>query len=211
MTHAELVERAERWLRKTRGCGVVLTEFTAHHGEEPDAIGWANNGFQSILVECKASRNDFRADQQKPSRRRHTGPSAAVVAGFRLGKERWYMTPPGLIRPDEVPEEWGLLEVGERQVRTVVKAVQSPPGLYHQITANEVPFLYSALRRHHCRACFKDINTRRQLQRRRQHRCPSCRKILPWAFADPAPHPTAATALASHEQRDDETQGEGAA
>lgn len=163
MNHAELVERAERWLRNTRGCAVVLTEFTAHHSEEPDALGWRDRGFLSILVECKASRADFRADQQKPSRRRHSGPNAAaILAGFRLGKERWYMTPPGLVRPEEVPEGWGLLEAGETRVRTVVKAEKSPPDMYYQITANEVPFLYSALRRHHCRTCFKDINSRQR-------------------------------------------------
>lgn len=160
MTHAELVERAERWLRNTRGCGVVLTEFTANGSEQPDAIGWRDGGRWSILVECKASVADFKADRHKPSRLAHH---------LRIGKERWYMVPRGLIAPGDTPLGWGLLEVGRRQVRVAV----APPQVrgngfgwsgsldeYGDAAANELPFLYSALRRHHCRTCFKDINSR---------------------------------------------------
>jgi len=107
MTHADLVERAARWLAKTKGCAVVATEI-ATTSESPDAIGW-RAGY-SHLVECKASRADFLADRNKPFR---------IVPETGLGDYRWYMTPPGLVSPDELPDGWGLLEVHPEQVRVI--------------------------------------------------------------------------------------------
>ena len=39
MTHAQLAEKAVRWLRSYR-CGAVLSEQACASGEMPDAIGW---------------------------------------------------------------------------------------------------------------------------------------------------------------------------
>ena len=107
MTHSEIVNRAERWLRNTLYCRVVLTELTAYtrSGETPDVIGWVNNF--SILVEAKTSRADFFADRKKHSRR-HDLPA--------LGQWRFYLTPPGLLKPEEIPHGWGLYEVRGRSV-----------------------------------------------------------------------------------------------
>ena len=60
MTHARLVEMAERWLRRSR-CGIVLSEQGCSSGEMPDAIGWKGKN-HSIVIECKISRADFLAD-----------------------------------------------------------------------------------------------------------------------------------------------------
>ena len=106
--HAALVAVAVRWLRKSQGCGVVFAEHSAGW-EHPDAMGW-KSGF-SRVVECKVSRSDFFADRKKPSRR-----SAAV----RPGVQCWYLTPPGLLRVEELPEGWGLLEFDGRRVRNVL-------------------------------------------------------------------------------------------
>ena len=116
MTHAELVTRAERWLRNTRRCGIVLTEASGSGQEIPDAIGWTL-GYcpMSTLVECKVSRADFRADQAKTFRNQHIGDMA-------IGRFRYYMVPSGLIRPEELPPRWGLLEVRAASVRQTVKA-----------------------------------------------------------------------------------------
>jgi hypothetical protein len=77
--------------------------------EVPDAIGWGP--FSSVLVECKVSRADFAADLRKVHRR----------AGHTMGNYRWYLTPAGLLTPDEVPDRWGLAEI---QGRRVVKVKQ---------------------------------------------------------------------------------------
>jgi hypothetical protein len=100
MTHAQLVERAVRWLRGYR-CGVVLSEQACVSGEMPDAIGW-KQACHSVLVECKVTRADFLADRAKPFR---------LKTEKGVGSERFYLTPPALIKPEELPPGWGLLEL----------------------------------------------------------------------------------------------------
>src|SRR6266481_9209834 len=100
MTHSQLVEKAVEWLRGYR-CGVVLSEQACVSGEMPDAIGW-KKACNSVLVECKVSRADFLADREKPFRQK---PENGV------GCERYYPAARGLIRVEELPNGWGLLEV----------------------------------------------------------------------------------------------------
>jgi hypothetical protein len=99
MTHAQLVERAVRWLRVYR-CGVVLSEQACVSGEMPDAIGW-KRASHSVLVECKVTRADFLVDRDKPFR---------LKPGQGVGCERFYLTPPDLVKLEELPAGWGLLE-----------------------------------------------------------------------------------------------------
>jgi hypothetical protein len=105
MTHSRLVEKAIQWLRSYR-CGVVLSEQACAGGEMPDAIGW-KQACHSVLVECKISRADFLADREKPFRQK---------SQLGMGCERFYLTPHGLLRPDELPFGWGLLEWHNREV-----------------------------------------------------------------------------------------------
>ncbi len=142
MRHDELVARAERWLRNTLNCSVVLTELVAYttSGETPDAIGWVWN--RSILVECKTSRGDFFTDRKKRARQPHAR---------ALGQWRFYMTPAGLIAHDEIPEGWGLYEVQGRTIRHLGGEKYSqgypktPP--FESCRDSEVALLLSALRR----------------------------------------------------------------
>jgi hypothetical protein len=108
MTHAQLVERAVRWLRAYR-CGVVLSEQACVSGEMPDAIGWKRAN-HSVLVECKVTRADFLADRAKPFRLK---PETGV------GSERFYLTAPGLTKSGELPVGWGLLELRRGRVEMV--------------------------------------------------------------------------------------------
>lgn len=105
MTHHELVCRACRWL-KSRGCVVRCWRRNTNCHEQPDALGFRRNGW-SYLVECKVSRSDFFADRGKSHR----------LIG--VGSLRYYLTPAGLVRPEELPPGWGLLEVRGRSVVTV--------------------------------------------------------------------------------------------
>lgn len=114
MSHAELVERAVRWLKKAQRCHVVFAGRQCRSGEIPDAIGWTSSCV-SHLVECKVSRADFFADARK--RHRQEGNLAAV------GSFWWYLVPPGLVGPLEVPERWGLAEVTPRRVKVVRHAL----------------------------------------------------------------------------------------
>jgi hypothetical protein len=108
MTHAQLVERAVRWLRSYR-CGVVLSEQACVSGEMPDAIGW-KQACHSVLVECKVARADFLADRAKPFRQK---------AEKGVGSERFYLTPPLMVKAEELPPGWGLLEYRRGRIETV--------------------------------------------------------------------------------------------
>jgi len=114
MTHAQLVEKAVRWLRSYR-CGVVLSEQACASGEMPDAIGW-KKASHSVLVECKVSRADYLADREKPWRKK---PETAV------GSERFYLTFPELIHTDELPEGWGLLEYRRGRIEMVRESAKN--------------------------------------------------------------------------------------
>ena len=108
MTHAQFVEKAVRWLRSYR-CGVVLSEQACVSGEMPDAIGW-KQACHSVLVECKVTRADFLADRAKPFRQK---PEKGV------GSERFYFTPPALVKVEELPAGWGLLEYRRGRIEIV--------------------------------------------------------------------------------------------
>jgi hypothetical protein len=134
MTHAQLVERAVRWLRAYR-CGVVLSEQACVSGEMPDAIGW-KQACHSVLVECKVTRGDFLADRAKPFRQK---PEKGV------GSERFYLTPPALIRIDELPSGWGLLELRRGRVEIMkasLKNMRTAAGFRY-----EMNLLLASLRR----------------------------------------------------------------
>ncbi len=108
MNHSFLVRKAVEWLRSYR-CGVILSEQACVSGEMPDAIGW-KRACHSVLVECKVSRADFLADRAKPFRQK---PDSAV------GCERFYLAPQALIRAEELPAGWGLLELHNRKIEVI--------------------------------------------------------------------------------------------
>jgi hypothetical protein len=109
--HQHLVRLAEDWLRRRYRCGIVLSEQSCASGETPDVIAWKRK-CRSVLVECKISRADFLADREKPFRR---------SPELGMGSERFYLAPAGLIRPDELPPKWGLLEVKGREISIAVR------------------------------------------------------------------------------------------
>ncbi len=116
-------------------CGVILSEQSCASGEMPDAIGW-KRACHSVLVECKISRADFLADREKPFRQKsHLG----------MGCERYYLVPSGLLRPEELPQGWGLLEYRNRQItmaQAAAKNLRTANGFRH-----EMNLLLASLRR----------------------------------------------------------------
>lgn len=109
MSHAELINRAAKWLRSR--CVIVATDLVTG-GETPDAIGWQGSGV-TILVEAKASRADFLSDKRKYFRR---DPRRGV------GELRYYIAPKGMLSLEDLPEGWGLLEVCGKVIRQKVEA-----------------------------------------------------------------------------------------
>lgn len=110
ITHDEAVEHARKWLLKPavhrETCSLVITELVTSEPEQPDAIGWGAYG--SVLVECKVSRSDFKADAYKVFRRN---------PDMGMGRVRYYLAPKGLIAVDDLPEKWGLVEVHNGKTR----------------------------------------------------------------------------------------------
>ena len=134
MTHAQLVRKAVAWLRAYR-CGVILSEQACLSGEMPDAIGW-KRACHSVVVECKISRADFLADGDKLVRRKPE---------IGLGCERFYLTPGQLLRSEELPAGWGLLECRPRNIaiiRPSARNLRTAIGLRY-----EMNLLLASLRR----------------------------------------------------------------
>jgi hypothetical protein len=143
LTHSDLVACAVSWLSKpyapSKGegghtaCAVVIGELVSSSLEIPDAIGW-HSGL-TTLVECKVSRSDFFADRKKWFRSQPE---------MGLGFHRYYMAPKGLIKEEELPDGWGLIEVSDKLKTRVIKA--SSRWTQRRIEA-EVYLLLSLLRR----------------------------------------------------------------
>jgi hypothetical protein len=136
LSHADLVERARRWLVTTRRCEVVITEMSSGAGSTPDALGW--HGRRSILVEAKASYSDWRRDGHKPSRR----------AGREVGVERWYVVSEALGKRLAAEDlgGWGLLVVADRRGSAARRL--RPSTEFKSDAYQEIAMLVSALRRH---------------------------------------------------------------
>ncbi len=85
MTHEALCGRGANWLQSNRRCEPVLYGL-AVTPEIPDVIGWSSvrKHRGSIVLECKASRSDFRRDGKKKHQ-------------TRMGDYRWIVCPAGLI------------------------------------------------------------------------------------------------------------------
>lgn len=105
--HKDLLLKAKQWLIGTNRCNPVFIERGSQRlCEFPDAIGW--DAKECIVVECKASLEDFRADKKKACR---------LTGG--LGSQRYFMIPQALrsVVEKEMPQGWGLLVVNERICR----------------------------------------------------------------------------------------------
>jgi hypothetical protein len=102
------------------------------------------SSWQAVIVECKSTRSDFLRDAATPDQVRqavrerprrmlmrirgrpfdrhpHLGKFAACLAR-PMANVHWLLTPPGLVRLDELPPRWGLLEHHADDVRMVVPA-----------------------------------------------------------------------------------------
>jgi hypothetical protein len=145
VTHDQLVGVARKWLRQSQNCTVVITELTTYADETPDAIGWKGQGGyggipMSILVECKTSLSDLKADLSKPFRDSRMG----------MGTLRYYLVPAGAFQiPDLGPafQMWGLLEWTVAFVKVTRKSE-----VFQQNMGNEILLLTSAMRRAHFEA-----------------------------------------------------------
>ena len=132
-THKEGVKRIAAWLTGRKRMAVVMAErVVTAVSETPDVIAWSGRG-ESILVEVKVSRADFHADKAKIFRREED---------YGVGTQRYFAAPAGVLKPEDMPEGWGLLAIHQYQVRELVA-----PTIKTANRVNEVAMLVSAIRR----------------------------------------------------------------
>lgn len=118
-THKQLCDLAVNWLKRANsrsgpGCQVAFSESKGHwEGEVPDAIGFRAAVYKesSVVVEVKVSRSDFLADKKKPHR---------IDPAKGMGLYRYFMAPKGIIKPEELPAGWGLIEVSAKGALKVI-------------------------------------------------------------------------------------------
>ncbi|WP_313374311.1 hypothetical protein [Chishuiella sp.] len=140
MKHSELVEIAYKWVLKR--CGVAFKEITCQNKEIPDVIGFRSD--YSFLIEAKTSKSDFLVDKKKSFR---INPSEGV------GDFRFFIAVEGLLKIEDLPKDWGLIEVNEKG--KVVKEYNpfgggNMYGSWFKVPKNreaETNIMYSALRR----------------------------------------------------------------
>lgn len=134
--HEYLRRCAVRWLTGSKKCTVVLSELHTAAMEIPDAVGW--NGTVSRLVECKISRNDLWANQNKPHVRADRG----------IGRYRYILVHANLISLADFNAltyyaGYGLLHLSASAGIKVMRE----PDLRETDRESEVLMLLSALRR----------------------------------------------------------------
>jgi hypothetical protein len=101
-------------------------------GESPDAFGWG--GWTTQLIEVKVSRADFLSDKKKRWRK---------YPEQGLGAFRSYLCPEGIIKPEDLPDKWGLLYINEKgKIRKIVE-----PEIQDRNHGEELQLVTSILRR----------------------------------------------------------------
>jgi len=130
MTHAELcLKTAEYYIKKAH---LVLYEYQSFaNAEFPDVLVFGER--TSILLEIKMSHADFLADAKKDARKKYkthwnlswckkdqestrmeyifslVHPELYYKEAPHLGRFRYFVCEPGVIKIEEVPEGWGLI------------------------------------------------------------------------------------------------------
>lgn len=113
--HELLSQSACAWALRYGFSSVAMNTETAGGRGICDAVavGVIRGQKRSAVFESKVSRSDFFADRKKWHRR--------LFSTHPRVTDEWYVTPAGLVKVDELPEGWGLLEADEKGRLRVVK------------------------------------------------------------------------------------------
>lgn len=144
MTHTEVIDIVYPFVLKRFGCGVAFKELKTISSECADVIGFGSYQ-HSILVEVKISRSDFHADKKKTFRIRPQN---------GIGRFRFYACPERLIKPEDLPFNWGLIWIVNGKCEVIVNPYAKTTkgnifsgGFDKWNLQAERDILYSALRR----------------------------------------------------------------
>ena len=153
--HYELCLKGAKWLRRRQDydrckakkscfspdlCNVcrhpykyVAVELCTYGTENTDV--WGYDGYCTAVIEVKISHADFMADKKKWWR-------TYAPEELRAGNLRWYLCPEGVIKPEELPEGWGLLYWNGKNI-----VPQVAPKINLATWHADMKILYSILRR----------------------------------------------------------------
>lgn len=111
--HRDLCLLGAEWLKHLRFGGVkyISVELVTQGLELADV--WGTTGFRTYLIEVKVSRSDFLRDSKKYVRKNQSDGA---------GNFRYYLCPHGIISPDELPNEWGLLYANGDDISVIKEA-----------------------------------------------------------------------------------------
>ncbi len=97
LTHKFLVQETAKYLLREKRFQAIATETAISLRLIPDAIALKYKNKKVTIVECKISRSDFKGDNK-------------FVFYKCLSDYAYLCVPKGLIKLEEVPKYWGLLE-----------------------------------------------------------------------------------------------------
>lgn len=140
ITHDALCVAAARWLhRHDDNCNIpncflcaVDVSFWTIYKERPDVVGFSSSA-PPVLIEVKTSTSDFKADADKFVRK---WPDRGI------GAFRFYCTPAGLVKKENLPAGWGLLEYEGGKI-----SIAQESGYFEHSFMCEQKLLLSILRR----------------------------------------------------------------
>lgn len=95
----------------------VAVELCTVDTENTDV--WGLSSWDTAIIEVKVSHADFLADKKKWWRTDEAGDYGCQAGNYRL-----YLCPEGIIKPEELPDNWGLLYWDGKKVYPVVAPQQ---------------------------------------------------------------------------------------
>lgn len=128
-------EKAHAWLQEVRsrtGYGGGRSE----HERYADALVfslWPSRGLWVAGIEVKVQRRDWQLELRTPEK---------SASHQQFCDYWWVATTPGVVRPGEVPEQWGHVEVEPKRVRVIKQAPKLKPAPFSR------EILASIMRKH---------------------------------------------------------------
>ena len=101
---------------------IVIPEVSIAYGGErrADALVVGRGNETAIAIEIKVSKQDYKHEIEDSEKR---------ALALELSSQYYFATPQGMIRPDEIPEECGLMELDKGgMIRVTVAAPHRRPG-----------------------------------------------------------------------------------
>ncbi|MDR1695599.1 MAG: hypothetical protein LBR69_03070 [Endomicrobium sp.] len=101
-THKDITIIATKYAKRLFRCPIGAWEFCI---EDEKCDGFLVRHHETFLIEAKVSMEDFKRDKKKDFR---------IYPEKGVGTFRLYAAPEGLLKLEDLPEKWGLIEVNEK-------------------------------------------------------------------------------------------------